>query len=62
MIADMAAAVESARLLTHKAASMLDAGGSEDAETHAAMAKFLASDTAMKVATDAVQILGGTDT
>ena len=59
MIADMAAAVESARLLTYKAASMLDAGGSEDAETHAAMAKFLASDTAMKVTTDAVQILGG---
>ncbi len=59
MIADMAAAVESARLLTYKAASMLDAGGGEDAETHAAMAKFLASDTAMKVTTDAVQILGG---
>lgn len=59
MIADMAAAVESARLLTYKAASMLDAGRGEDAETHAALAKFLASDTAMKVTTDAVQILGG---
>jgi cyclohex-1-ene-1-carbonyl-CoA dehydrogenase len=59
MIADMAAAVESARLLTYKAASMLDADGGEEAETHGAMAKFLASDTAMKVTTDAVQILGG---
>jgi alkylation response protein AidB-like acyl-CoA dehydrogenase len=38
---------------------MLDSGGGEEAETHAAMAKFLASDTAMKVTTDAVQILGG---
>jgi alkylation response protein AidB-like acyl-CoA dehydrogenase len=38
---------------------MMDAGEGEAAETHAAMAKFLASDTAMKVTTDAVQILGG---
>jgi|SRR5271157_6009997 len=30
-----------------------------EAEAHAAMAKFVASDTAMKVTTDAVQILGG---
>jgi cyclohex-1-ene-1-carbonyl-CoA dehydrogenase len=59
MIADMAAAVECARLLTYKAAGMLDAGSGEEAETHAALAKFLASDTAMKVTTDAVQILGG---
>ena len=59
MVADMAAAVESSRLLTHKAASMFDAGSGEDADTHAALAKVLASDTAMKVTTDAVQILGG---
>jgi alkylation response protein AidB-like acyl-CoA dehydrogenase len=59
MIADMTAAVESARMLTYNAASMLDAGGGENAEAHPAMAKFLASDTAMKVTTDAVQILGG---
>jgi alkylation response protein AidB-like acyl-CoA dehydrogenase len=59
MIADMAAAVESARLLTYKAAFLFDTGEGDQATTHAAMAKFLASDTAMKVTTDAVQILGG---
>ncbi len=59
MVEDMAAAVESSRLLTHKAAGMFDEGEVEEAETHAALAKFLASDTAVKVTTDAVQILGG---
>ncbi|MDR3555181.1 MAG: acyl-CoA dehydrogenase family protein [Syntrophobacteraceae bacterium] len=59
MIADMAAGVESARLLTHKAAHMFDDGQAEEAGTFAAMAKFTASDTAMRVTTDAVQILGG---
>lgn len=59
MISDMAAGVESARLLTQKAACLFDEGDRQQAETHAALAKFLASDTAMKVTTDAVQILGG---
>lgn len=59
MVADMAAAVESARLLTYHAASLFDEEKDRDAETTAALAKFLASDTAMKVTTDAVQILGG---
>jgi alkylation response protein AidB-like acyl-CoA dehydrogenase len=59
MVADMAAAVESARLLTHKAASLFDQGESEKAGICAAMAKFTASDTAMRVTTDAVQIMGG---
>jgi alkylation response protein AidB-like acyl-CoA dehydrogenase len=59
MVADMAAAVESARLLTHKAAHLFDEGESERAGVLAAMAKFTASDTAMRVTTDAVQIMGG---
>jgi len=59
MVADMAAAVESARLLSYKSARLFDEGEADQAQVHAAMAKFLASDTAMKVTTDAVQILGG---
>ncbi len=59
MVADMAAAVESARLLTHKAAHLFDQGETERAGIIAAMAKFTASDTAMRVTTDAVQIMGG---
>lgn len=59
MVADMAAAIESARLLTYKAAVLFDEEKGREAETAAALAKFLASDTAMKVTTDAVQILGG---
>ncbi|MGO9568920.1 MAG: acyl-CoA dehydrogenase family protein [Desulfomonilaceae bacterium] len=59
MVADMAAALESSRLLTHKAAHLFDEGEAERAGTFAAMAKFMASDTAMRVTTDAVQILGG---
>lgn len=51
MISDMAAAVESARLLTQKAAYLFDEGDRQQAEIHAALAKFLA--------TDAVQIHGG---
>lgn len=59
MVADMAAAVESSRLLTYKAAELFDEGHRHDAGVTAALSKFLASDTAMKVTTDAVQILGG---
>lgn len=59
MVADMAAAVESSRLLTYKAAMQFDEGDTNNAGVSAALAKFLASDTAMKVTTDAVQILGG---
>ncbi|MBM3302346.1 MAG: acyl-CoA dehydrogenase family protein, partial [Deltaproteobacteria bacterium] len=59
MVADMAAAVESSRLLTHRAAQLFDSGDHEQAGVVAAMAKFTASDSAMRVTTDAVQILGG---
>jgi len=59
MIAEMAAGIESARLLTYKTAFLFDRGESKKAGTYAAMAKLIASDTAMKVTTDAVQIMGG---
>ncbi|MGB6068582.1 MAG: acyl-CoA dehydrogenase family protein [Desulfomonilaceae bacterium] len=59
MVADMTAGVEFSRLLTHKAAQLFDDGEEERAGTFAAMAKYTASDTAMRVTTDAVQILGG---
>ena len=57
MLADMAMKVEAARLLTWQAAWMVDRG--LKATEQASMAKCFASDTAMAVATDAVQIFGG---
>lgn len=57
MLADMAAAVEAARALYLHAARRRDAGRPFTKE--AAMAKLIASDTAMRVTTDAVQVLGG---
>jgi alkylation response protein AidB-like acyl-CoA dehydrogenase len=59
MIADMATAVEAARLLTRDAADSFDDGDARRGALHGGMAKTLASDTAMKVTTDSVQILGG---
>ncbi len=58
LLADMAAQVEAARCLTHRACEAVDAGDPRITEL-AAMAKLVASDTAMKVTTDAVQVLGG---
>jgi cyclohex-1-ene-1-carbonyl-CoA dehydrogenase len=58
MIADMAAGIEAARLLAYKTALLFDEGH-QKAQTHACMAKLLASDVAMKVTTDTVQIMGG---
>jgi alkylation response protein AidB-like acyl-CoA dehydrogenase len=57
LLADMAAAVEGARLLTWRAARLRDAG--EPIASASSMAKMVASDTAMRVTTDAVQIYGG---
>jgi len=59
MLADMAMQTEAARQLTYKVASMIDAGVSgPQLGSMAAMAKCFASDVAMKVATDAVQLFG----
>jgi acyl-CoA dehydrogenase len=57
MIADMATEIEAARLLTWKSAVMLDQGQRNTlVSSHA---KRFAADTAMKVATEAVQVYGG---
>jgi alkylation response protein AidB-like acyl-CoA dehydrogenase len=58
MLADMATQVEAARALTYAAARAIDAG-EKDVSKVSAMAKVFASDTAMRVTTDAVQIFGG---
>ncbi len=58
MLADMDAATESARQLLYKACVEIDAGA-PDASRWAAMCKLVAGDTAMRVTTDAVQVLGG---
>ena len=57
MIADMATKVEAARLLTWKSSVLLDRG--KRAKLASSHAKRFAADTAMEVATDAVQIYGG---
>jgi alkylation response protein AidB-like acyl-CoA dehydrogenase len=57
MLADMATAIEAARLLILKAAALKDAG--RPFSTEAAMAKLFASEMAMKVTTDAIQVHGG---
>lgn len=57
MLADMACRIESARLLVWKAAWLKDQGLSFGQT--AAMAKCVATDAAMAVTTDAVQVLGG---
>ncbi len=58
MLADMAAQIEAARLLVYRACSLLDEGGTGTAMASAS-AKLFASDTAMNVTTDVVQLLGG---
>ncbi|MCA8981324.1 MAG: acyl-CoA dehydrogenase family protein [Planctomycetes bacterium] len=59
MLADAATQTCAARQLVHASAAGIDAGGGENISKMAAMAKLFATDTAMKVATDAVQIFGG---
>lgn len=65
MFADMATKVEASRLLVYKAAALIDGQGKArgrlptEINKISAMAKMMASDTAMSVTTDAVQILGG---
>ena len=57
LLADMAAAVESARATYLSAARLRDQG--QPFSTQASIAKMVATDNAMKVTTDAVQVLGG---
>jgi alkylation response protein AidB-like acyl-CoA dehydrogenase len=56
-LADMAVEVDAARLLTLQAASLKDRG--QPCTKQSAMAKLFAAETAMKAATEAVQIHGG---
>ncbi len=58
MLGDMAVQVEAARALVYATARMVDSGVRDFTE-ESAMAKVFASDAAMKVTTDAVQICGG---
>lgn len=58
MLADMAIQVEAARQLVYTAARAIDAGLANVSKL-AAMAKVMATDTAMRVTTDAVQLFGG---
>lgn len=58
MLADMATEIEAARGLVYSTARMIDAGVKDVAKA-SAMSKMFASDTAMKVSVDALQIFGG---
>ncbi|MEE2677968.1 MAG: acyl-CoA dehydrogenase family protein [Myxococcota bacterium] len=57
MLADMAKDLEAARLLTYQSAWMVDEG--HRASKYSSFAKCFATDAAMRVATDAVQVFGG---
>ena len=58
MLADMAMQVHAARLLVHHAAALVDRGV-RGSSLESSMAKCFASDAAMRVTTDAVQVFGG---
>ncbi|HWS45591.1 MAG TPA: acyl-CoA dehydrogenase family protein [Acidimicrobiia bacterium] len=61
MLADLATAVDASRLLVYRACALLDdgLGGTPLTASASSMAKLFASDTAMRVTTDCVQLLGG---
>ena len=58
MLADMATHIEAARALVYAAAKFIDTGA-KDVSKESAMAKLFATDVAMKVTIDAVQVMGG---
>lgn len=58
MLADMAIQVEAARCLVYQTCRYID-NGAKRFSKESAMSKVFASDTAMKVTTDAVQVMGG---
>jgi alkylation response protein AidB-like acyl-CoA dehydrogenase len=58
MLADMATKVEASRLLVYNVAEMIDRG-EKSVSKYASMAKMFASDAAMEVTNDAIQVLGG---
>ncbi len=58
MLADMATQIEAARALVYAAAKFIDSGA-KNVSKQSAMAKLFATDVAMKVTVDAVQVMGG---
>jgi alkylation response protein AidB-like acyl-CoA dehydrogenase len=58
MLADMAMQLEASRMLDYKALSLCDAGDAR-MTYFSSVAKCFASDAAMRITTDAVQVLGG---
>ncbi len=58
MLADMATQIEAARSLVYSVARYIDSGAKNISKV-SAMAKVFATDVAMKVTTDAVQVMGG---
>ncbi len=58
MLADMQTQTEAARAMVYSACRMMDSGA-KDFSRASAMAKLFATDTAMRVTTDAVQVMGG---
>lgn len=58
MLADMATNIEAARSLVYSTAKFIDSGA-KDVSKESAMAKLFATDVAMKVTVDAVQVMGG---
>lgn len=58
MLADMATSIEAARALVYAVARFIDSGA-KDVSRESAMSKVFATDMAMKVTTDAVQVMGG---
>ncbi len=58
MLADMATQIEAARALVYSVARYIDSGA-RDVSKESAMAKLFATDVAMKVTVDAVQVMGG---
>jgi alkylation response protein AidB-like acyl-CoA dehydrogenase len=58
MLADMATQIEAARSLVYSVAKYIDTGA-KDVSKESAMAKLFATDVAMKVTVDAIQVMGG---
>jgi alkylation response protein AidB-like acyl-CoA dehydrogenase len=58
MLADMATSIEAARALVYSVARLVDSGA-KDVSKESAMSKVFATDVAMRVTTDAVQVMGG---
>ncbi|PIV19640.1 MAG: acyl-CoA dehydrogenase [Elusimicrobia bacterium CG_4_10_14_3_um_filter_49_12_50_7] len=58
LLADMATKTEAARALIYQTAKMID-GGSKNFKKEASMSKLFASDVAMEVTTNAIQVMGG---